>query len=182
MPEPASSSRRDRASRIPPVANIVIPPPPIPESERPPPIKFNHTGDLSGFVNQSNHRIIHKNKTYPSALHLLEAMKFADKPDIVERIRLALDANEVYRLSSQYQEHVRADWGRMFLDVLDDVLYLKFKQNPTIRHLLLNTGIADLIFADSNEYWGEGPNGEGENHLGRALCRVRERLHREGVR
>lgn len=182
MPEPASSGRRDRASRIPPVANIVIPPPPIPESERPPPIKFNHAGDLSGFVNQSNHRIIHKNKTYPSALHLLEAMKFADKPDIVERIRLALDANEVYRLSSQYQEHVRADWGRMFLDVLDDVLYLKFKQNPTIRHLLLNTGIADLIFADSNEYWGEGPNGEGENHLGRALCRVRERLHREGVR
>ncbi|KAI6024504.1 hypothetical protein EDC04DRAFT_2573967 [Pisolithus marmoratus] len=155
---------------------------PIPESERPPPIKFNHTGEYGGFVNHSNHRIIYRNKTYPTALHLLEAMKFVDKPDIAERIRLALDASEVYRLSSQYHEHIRADWGRVFLNVLDDVLYLKFRQHPSIRNLLLNTGMADLVFADPNSYWGEGPDGEGENHLGKALARIRERLHREGER
>lgn len=182
MPEPGPSSRRHHPSRVPTVTNIVIPPPPIPEGERPPPIKFNHIGEHGGFVNHSNHRIIYKNKTYATALHLLEAMKFVDKPEIAERIRLALDSNEVYRLSSQYHEHVRPDWGRVFLKILDDVLYLKFRQNPTIRHLLLNTGIADLIYADPNDYWGEGSSGEGENHLGKALCRVRERLHREGER
>ena len=116
--DPGPSSRRDHHHhhhRTPTVTNIVIPPAPIPDSERPPPIKFNHLGELSGFVNHSRHRILHRNKTYPSAVHLLESMKFVDKPDIAERIRLALDADEVYRLSSQYHEHVRPDWGHIFL-------------------------------------------------------------------
>ncbi|KAI6163255.1 hypothetical protein EDD17DRAFT_1572214 [Pisolithus thermaeus] len=169
MPEPGPSNRRHHTSRVPNVTNIVIPPPPIPERERPPPIKFNHIGEHGGFVNHSNHRIIYKNKPYPTALHLLEAMKFVDKPEIAEMIRLALDANEVYRLSSQYHEHIRPDWGRVFLKVLDDVLYLKFRQHPTIRHSLLDTGIADLVYADPNDYWGEGSSGEGQNHLGKAI-------------
>ncbi|KAL4081358.1 DUF1768-domain-containing protein [Scleroderma yunnanense] len=177
------SNRHDHDHhRAPTVTNIVIPPPPVPESERPPPIKFNHLGDLGGFVNHSRHRILYRNKTYPSAVHLLESMKFVDKPDIAERIRLALDADEVYRLSTQYHEHVRPDWGHVFLKVLDDVLYLKFKQHPTLRRLLLNTGIADIVYADTNDYWGEGSNGEGENKLGSALVRVRDRLRREGER
>ena len=110
-----SSRHSHRHHRPPTVTNIVIPPPPVPESERPPPVKFNHLGELAGFVNHSRHRILHRNKTYPSALHLLESMKFVDKPDIAERIRLALDPDEVYRLSSQYNEHVRPDWGQIFL-------------------------------------------------------------------
>ncbi|KAL4076307.1 hypothetical protein J3A83DRAFT_4226371 [Scleroderma citrinum] len=181
--DPGPSNRHDHHHhRAPTVTNIVIPPPPIPEGERPPPIKFNHLGDLGGFVNHSRHRILYRNKTYPSAVHLLESMKFVDKPDIAERIRLALDADEVYRLSTQYHEHVRPDWGHVFLKVLDDVLYLKFKQHPTLRRLLLNTGIADIVYADTNDYWGEGSNGEGDNELGGALVRVRDRLRREGER
>lgn len=62
------------------------------------------------------------------------------------------------------------------------MLYLKFKQHPNLRHLLLNTGIADFVYADPNEYWGEGPDGEGENKLGEALVRVRDRLRLEGER
>ena len=59
-------------------------------------------------------------------------------------------------------------------------MYLKFKQHPTLRHLLFNTGFADIVYADSNDYWGEGPSGEGENELGKALIRVRDRLRHEG--
>lgn len=119
--DPRPSSRHDRHHhhhRAPSVTNIVIPPPPIPDGEHPSPIKFNHLGELSGFVNHSRHRILYRNKTYPSAVHLLESMKFVEKPDIAERIRLALDADEVYRLSSQHHEHVRPDWGHIFLKVV----------------------------------------------------------------
>ncbi|KAG6335895.1 hypothetical protein ID866_3204 [Astraeus odoratus] len=176
--DPGPSSRHGH-HRVPTVTNIVIPPE---DGARAPPIKFNHIGDLGGFVNHSPHRILFRNKTYPSALHLLEAMKFVDKPDIAERIRLALDANEVYRLSTQYHEHVRPDWGQMLLKTLDDVLYLKFKQHPNLRKLLLNTGFADIIFADPHDFYGEGPSGSGANELGKALVRVRDRLRREGER
>lgn len=61
------------------------------------------------------------------------------------------------------------------------MLYLKFKQHPDLRSLLMNTGLADIIYSDTGDsYWGEGPLGQGTNELGKAIMRVRERLRREG--
>lgn len=65
---------------------------------------------------------------------------------------------------------------------MEDVLYLKFKQHPALRTLLLHTGLVDIIYMDENSYWGEGPLGEGANELGKALVRVRDRLRQEGER
>lgn len=62
---------------------------------------------------------------------------------------------------------------------MEEVLYLKFKQHPTLRALLLRTGLADIIYADANLYWGHGRAGEGQNELGKALVRLRERLRQE---
>lgn len=65
---------------------------------------------------------------------------------------------------------------------MEEVLYLKFKQHPTLRTLLLDTGLVDIIYKDENSYWGDGSLGDGANELGRALVRVRERLRHEGKR
>ena len=59
---------------------------------------------------------------------------------------------------------------------MEDVLYLKFKQHPILRTLLLRAGLVDIVYADDNTYWGDGPLGEGANELGNALVRLRERL------
>ncbi|KIJ69838.1 hypothetical protein HYDPIDRAFT_171815 [Hydnomerulius pinastri MD-312] len=154
----------------------------MPVPDRGPPVKFDHTGELGGFVNHSRHRVLYKNKTYPTALHLLEAMKFTERPDLQERIRTCSDVNDMYPLSASFQEHVRADWGQVFLKTMEEVLYLKFKQHQNLRTLLLTTGLADIIYADANSYWGEGALGEGANELGKALVRVRDRLRQEGGR
>ena len=64
---------------------------------------------------------------------------------------------------------------------MEEVLYLKFKQHPDLRSLLMNTGTADVIYSEANDaYWGEGPTGQGTNELGKAIVRVRERLRKEG--
>lgn len=65
---------------------------------------------------------------------------------------------------------------------MEEVLYLKFKQHPTLRTLLLRTGLVDIIYKDENTFWGEGSLGEGANELGKALVRIRERLRQEGER
>ena len=63
---------------------------------------------------------------------------------------------------------------------MDDVLHQKFRQHSDLRNLLLNTGNAELIYAEvTDPFWGEGPAGQGENQLGKALMRVRERLRQE---
>jgi predicted NAD-dependent protein-ADP-ribosyltransferase YbiA (DUF1768 family) len=63
---------------------------------------------------------------------------------------------------------------------MEDVLYLKFKQHPHLRTLLMNTGLSDIVYADDNPYWGEGPSSTGSNELGKALMRVRDRIRAEG--
>lgn len=56
-------------------------------------------------------------------------------------------------------------------------MYHKFRQHPDLRNLLMNTGVAELIYAEVNDiFWGEGPDGQGANELGKALMRVRDRL------
>lgn len=153
----------------------------MPVPDRGPPVKFDHTGELSGFVNHSPHRVLYKDKMYPTAMHLLEAMKFTEHPRLQERIRKCTDVADMYPLSASLQDHVRPDWGQVFLRIMEDVLYMKFKQHPSLRTLLLRTGLADLIYADANDaYWGHGPLGDGVNELGKALMRVRERLRAEG--
>lgn len=91
---------------------------PMPAPQRGPPIKFNHTGELSGFVNHSPHRVLHGNKMYPTAMHLLEAMKFTKHPDMQERIRTCGDVGDMYPLSASFQEYVRPDWGQVFLSTV----------------------------------------------------------------
>jgi predicted NAD-dependent protein-ADP-ribosyltransferase YbiA (DUF1768 family) len=64
---------------------------------------------------------------------------------------------------------------------MEEVLYLKFKQHQDLRNLLMNTGVAQIIYTGANDgYWGEGLLGQGANELGKALVRVRERLRAEG--
>jgi predicted NAD-dependent protein-ADP-ribosyltransferase YbiA (DUF1768 family) len=64
---------------------------------------------------------------------------------------------------------------------MEEVLYSKFKQHPSLRQLLLSTGDAPLVYADiGDDFWGDGPRAEGANYLGRSLVVVRERLRAEG--
>lgn len=64
---------------------------------------------------------------------------------------------------------------------MDDVIYEKLLQHPGLRAMLLDTGLADIIFSDADIYWGEGPLGNGANQLGQSLMRVRDRLRAEGI-
>lgn len=92
-------------------------PVPAPAAPGVPPVTFSHQSDeLAGFMNHSAHRVLHQNKTYPSALHLHEAFKFMDhRPELAERIRHCARVQEVYPLSASLQDQVRPDWGQVFL-------------------------------------------------------------------
>jgi len=104
------------ASAAVPAPTASVPPPLV--SQLPPPVRFNQQTPLSGFMNHSTHRVLYQNKTYPSATHLHEAMKYLEnRPDIAERIRIT-DINEVYPLSASYQKYQRPDWTQVFLSAV----------------------------------------------------------------
>jgi ribA/ribD-fused uncharacterized protein len=76
---------------------------------------------------------------------------------------------------------MREGWKDMKLDVMRKGVMAKFKQNQSMRRVLLSTGNALLREASPRDsFWGTGKNGDGQNWLGRILMEVRYALsHKE---
>lgn len=79
----------------------------------------------------------------------------------------------------------RSDWDVEKIDIMRKVLYHKFTSDYDLRNMLKATGDAILIEGNCwcDTYWGvcncRKCQGKGENHLGRILMEVRDRLFEE---
>ncbi|KAF7289512.1 S5A-REDUCTASE domain-containing protein [Mycena chlorophos] len=161
---------------------------PVPTpSPEPPPIRFSgNSYEYAGFLNYSPHRVVYQAREFPTAMHLHEAMKFLpENIALSERIRLCPDVAQVYTVSQDLVEQfggdaVRSDWGHNYIPLMEEAVLAKFRQHANLREMLLRTRPARLIYADEqDEFWGEGPRRDGQNHLGLLLERVRETLSQE---
>jgi ribA/ribD-fused uncharacterized protein len=74
---------------------------------------------------------------------------------------------------------LRSDWEDIRLSVMETLVWEKF-ENPFLRPLLLATGDAELVEGNHwhDDFWGIY-KGSGENHLGKILMRVREKINRD---
>ncbi|KAI0355486.1 DUF1768-domain-containing protein [Trametes cingulata] len=159
---------------------------PTPQPAPPPPrtvLKIDRSNpQYAGLLHTSRHRVHYDHKSYPTVLHLFEALRFLPAhPEHAEEVRRCGTAEEASAIATNMRHLWRPDWESAFEKLLDEALYAKFIQHPHLRATLLSTGDADLVLSDTDDFWGEGPIGRGANHLGRALQRVRDRLRAEGV-
>lgn len=119
MPPLGGPNPSDTLARSFSVSNPPIPRPPSPAGShvRDPPIRFNQDTEHAGFLNHSPYRVIYENHVYPTATHLLEALKFMPhRMDIVTQIRACADVADVYPLSATLQQHARKDWAQVHLE------------------------------------------------------------------
>lgn len=68
---------------------------------------------------------------------------------------------------------IRPDWNQVKLQVMEDLLRIKFNQEP-FKSKLINTGNRELIEGNTwrDTFWGVC-NGVGENNLGKLLMKIR---------
>ena len=78
---------------------------------------------------------------------------------------------------------LRSDWEQVKLPVMERLVWTKFYSDEELAEKLIATDFALLVEGNDwgDKYWGKVPdaNGEGENHLGKILMRVRARLRKE---
>ncbi|KAL7282769.1 hypothetical protein ACG7TL_004245 [Trametes sanguinea] len=176
MPSPGPGRMQSPGQMRMPTPQPAPPPPP------PPPIRIDGRNEYAGLLHTSPHKVFYGHKGYSTALHLLEALRFLPNyPDYAEQVRRCGTPEEASAIASNWRHLWKPDWEAQLENVLDEVMYTKLMQHERLRSLLLQTGDRDLIFADQDQFWGEGPVGQGLNHLGRSLMRVRDRLRAEGV-
>ena len=112
-------------------------------------------------------------KEYPTVEHYFQAMK-TFVPQERELIRSAESPGKAKRIGRLVQ--LREDWEDRKLDIMEKALIQKF-QILRLREKLLATGNEKLVEGNfwNDTYWGIC-KGEGENHLGKLLMNIREKI------
>lgn len=138
--------------------------------------------EFSDFGLESPHPVSYQSKSYPTALHLFEAMRYLpDRPHIAEFIRTCHVEDLGFRTTSQYRIWQRQDWDEVAVEKLEEVLLDKFTQHTQLKELLLEqTGNTQLRYDNPNMFLGSVWGGGGDNELGKALMRLRKRFRKEG--
>lgn len=119
--------------------------------------------------------------SYPSLEHAYQAAKTSD-PNIHAQILLTVNPGAVKRLTrtKKFKQSMRMDWDQVKLQIMEDLTLLKYK-DPVLRRKLLATGDAQLVEGNTwgDTFWGVC-DGQGDNHLGQILMRIRAEIAAEG--
>lgn len=113
-------------------------------------------------------------RLYKSVEHAFQAAKTLDDSER-QNIRFMPTPSMAKRAGRKTT--LRADWERIKLRVMLDLVRQKFAGDCTLKQSLLQTGDAQLIEGNNHgqTYWGVC-GGVGENHLGKILMAVRAEL------
>ncbi|KAG6820123.1 hypothetical protein H0H93_005129 [Arthromyces matolae] len=148
------------------------------QPRQPPRVVFNNKSGNSYFLMSSPHPVVYENVTYPTAAHLLEALKFLPEyPEIARRIRKAKSPFDAAMISNENPAFVGPSFVSDMTGSAFKVLDLKFRQHADLRYYMCDLDDdTEIIFDDSDEFWGVGRDGNGGNHLGKVLQRVKREL------
>lgn len=113
--------------------------------------------------------------TSEAAYHY-EKFKF-HAPDICDLVRTAPSAHEAFKVAERNKHLRNPDWDNVKIPVMRAILRAKADQHEYVRRKLLATGTRILV-EDSwrDDYWGWGPNRDGQNMLGKLWMEVRESI------
>ncbi len=133
------------------------------------------------FSNFSRHPITLDGQEWPTVEHFYQAQKFVGTPH-ADAVRAARTAFEARKLGNDRARPVRPRWDMLREAILWRAAEAKFRAHADARDLLLATGDVRLVEASPYDaYWGSGPQGDGENRLGRILMQLRDLLRREAA-
>ncbi len=120
--------------------------------------------------------ITYEGITYPSTENAYQASKFRDGEEELELKHSFSAISPASAKKTSKLIPIRPDWDDIKLKVMEDLNRLKY-QNPVCCRLLIDTG--DKYLEETNwwndKFWGVC-RGEGENHLGKIIMKIREEI------
>lgn len=109
-----------------------------------------------------------------------ERLYQASKTDSIlwkERIRLSKNNFEACAIGRSGELPIIENWDKIKVNVMYDILLMKYTQNRGLLAKLLSTGDEEIVEDSPTDYfWGCGRDGTGANMLGNLLMKVRKEL------
>lgn len=120
---------------------------------------------------------------WPTSEHAYQSSKFdpfGDGAIAYMEIVHASSAHEAFKLAERYASTRRPDWDAVKIAVMRDILRAKVDQHEYVRRKLLATGNRELVENSwRDDFWGWGPNRDGQNWLGKLWMQVRAEIRAE---
>lgn len=137
---------------------------------------FFYEHEFYVFSNFSSFMLEWKGKLYMTSEHVYHSERFDDEK-MKEEIRNMRSAHDAFTYAQKNKHLSRSDWDDTKLDVMKSILHAKVAQHAYVKKKLLESGERTLV-EDSwrDDFWGWGPNKDGQNHLGRIWMKVREEV------
>ena len=135
--------------------------------------------------NFSSFNIAWEGSTFQTAEHLYHWLKFAPddsdvisgSPDLAASIKDAPSAHAAFKIAEMNRGYRRPDWDDVKVDFMREILRAKVAQHEYVHRKLLATGDRQLVENSwRDDFWGWGPNRDGQNMLGRLWMQVRDEL------
>ena len=130
------------------------------------------------FDNFSSFKVEWNGYLFSSVEEAYQAASFmGSDEELVEKIKKSHFADEAQRIAYANRDKRREDWDDVKISIMEELLRLKIEQNPYVKKKLLQTGDY-MIVEDSpkDDFWGWGPNRNGQNNLGKLWMKLREEL------
>lgn len=142
---------------------------------------FFYEQDFYPLSNFSAFTILWKDLRFYTSEHVYHWEKFnsihVDRQAIRHSIREAISAHEAYKLAKRNEKFRRSDWDEIKVDIMREILQAKVDQHEYVKTKLLATGVRELIENSwRDDFWGWGPNRDGQNILGKLWMGIRAEL------
>jgi len=138
--------------------------------------------DFYVFSNFSAFTLLWKDHRFYTSEAAYQWEKFTHLADrhLCNKIAVAPSAHEAYKLAELCRAVRRPDWDRVKVDIMRDILRQKVRQHEYVAKKLLATGDRELVENSwRDDFWGWGPNRDGQNMLGKLWMEIRAELRNE---
>jgi len=99
------------------------------------------------------------------------------RSETARAIRLAPSAHEAFQIAQKFRLFRRDDWDDVKVDIMRQLLRAKVEQHEYVERKLLATGDRELVENSwRDDYWGWGPNRDGQNVLGKLWMEIRSEV------
>ncbi len=137
---------------------------------------YEAKGRWSIFSNFSYIKVFWKGRFWRTAEHAYHSEKFL-RSHIKDEIFRAKTPEEAKKIAQKYKLLVRPDWRGVRRKIMEQIVSAKLKQHSYIQKRLLETGSKEIV-EDSprDDFWGRGPNWDGQNNMGKIWMKFRRQL------
>lgn len=128
------------------------------------------------FDSFSAHRVEIWGIKFPTAEHAFQWKKFSKaKSDISSQILDAPNPEAAKQISLDHKQDMPESWHKEKVAVMEEIFKAKAEQNLDVQEALKRSGNRQIIEnSPVDSFWGIGPNGDGQNMVGRIWMKIRD--------